>query len=203
MKISVIGAGGQGKTSLVKRLVSDLKIDGFDAVEVVEYARSFIEECGGVQSAWEQLEIMEGQLERERNSEKYEIVVCDITPWLAFPYATTFVDYTSKRDRYVLKRILGRALDICHQYDHCFYLPKIFNLQADEVRKEWAEKAAKNGVANLDGQAMQIDDKIKAFMILFDIPYTTIDATDISERVRFIRKTAGLVLPEKKRVPRK
>jgi len=191
VKISIVGAGGQGKTSLVKRLVSDLKIDGYDAVEVVEYARSFIEECGGVQSAWEQLEIMMGQFERERRAaERYEIVVSDITSWLAFPYSTEYVDYSSKRDRYILKRLFGRVLDVCHLYDYCFYLPKIFLLQLDAVRMEWNNTTRSDNT--LDEKAQVVDEKIRAFMVLFDIDYINVEQQDITERVNFIRSAAGL-----------
>jgi len=183
MKIAIVGAGGQGKTALVKRLVSDLKVLSKDATEVVEYARSYIDACGAPENPWEQLEIIQEQLKREKEAqESYEILVCDITVWIAAVYASFLTDFTNLKHVHVLKRIMNVAIDTCHSYDYCFYLPKNFAPMADKTRMKWRDQYSEG----LDRGMASIDEMILGYMSLFKVPYIEVDAVDIKERSDFI-----------------
>ena len=46
--------------------------------------------------------------------------------------------------------------------------------------------------AGVDDKAQVIDDKIKAFMTLFDIKHVIVEATDINERVEFVRRCINI-----------
>lgn len=186
MKIAIVGAGGQGKTALVKRIVSDLKVLSKDATEVVEYARSYIDECEAPENPWEQLEIIEEQLKRERQAqESYEIVVCDIAVWIAAVYASFLTDFKNPKHIHVLKRIMNTAIETCHSYDYIFYLPKIFMVMPDKTRTKWFKQYSKK-VEELDSGIVSTDEMILSFMTLFKINYIEVDAVDIKERSDFI-----------------
>lgn len=186
MKITIVGAGGQGKTSLVKRLVSDLKIEGYDSVEILEYARSYIEKCGAPENPWEQWEIMMGQYHREKDADgKYDIVVCDINPWVAAAYTPIFVDFKNKKHLHMLKKIMDKAIDTCHDYDYIFYLPKIFKVEMDSVRKDWSGDEDQQ---KLDASMDKVDNALVSFMNLFGMNYIPITVVGIDERVQFIRE---------------
>lgn len=185
MKIAIIGASGQGKTTLTKKLVLDLGLDGYDVTDVVEFARSYIEKYQVPRNVWQQLYICDGQRKREgRACNKYDIVVCDSTSWLASVYAAYIMDFKDKEQMHVLRKVIKQGLEDVLSYDYCFYLPKKLDVKMDQIRKAWDE--------DLNKQSIIIDDKIMAFMTLFNIKYKQIESVDICERVNFIRETIKL-----------
>lgn len=190
MKIAIISAPSQGKTTLVKGLVASLKADGHDAVEVMEMARDYIDICGTPQNPHEQVLIYLGQLEREQKVEPlYKILVCDLTVWMSMVYATLYTNIMDKKHFYAFNYLLEKTIKSIYNYDHCFYLPVNFDGFEDETRKDWNKMS---GFKNVDDGIKVIDEKIKAYMTLFNVPFCIVKETDKEERIKFIRKTINI-----------
>ena len=113
--------------------------------------------------------------------------MCDSTAWLASVYASYMMDKTKSKDVYAFRKVLKRALETYSEYDYCFYLPKMFEVQKDSVRSEWDD--------DLNKQAETIDKKVMAFMELFDIKYIRVECTDNMDRVNYIRQCIGIDKP--------
>ena len=187
LKIAIVGAGGQGKTTLVKRIVSDLKYERYDVGEVVEYARSYIEEYGGISEAWEQVLIFDGQYERERLAvENYDIVVCDITCWVSLVYSVLYLDLDNKKHRGLMAWLFKKTLDIITTYDMCFYLPKVLKVETDKVRRKWNDDLGATDDA-IDHNVDTVDIKVKAFMDLMAIKYILVEDANFEKRVVFVK----------------
>ena len=187
MRVAFVSTASQGKTCLVKRLVSDLKIAGNDCTEVVEFARDYIEMYGPPENLWEQLEFCRAQRAREELAARnYEVLVIDNPIWLPSVYGTRNLDPHSVKDIYPHQKLLEIGLESIKNYDYTFYIRKLFETQFDNVRKDWGKGIDAEKEFNI------IDKKILGFMHLYNVKYHVVDTSNIEERVNIVRGVVKL-----------
>lgn len=62
LKIAIVGAPSCRKTTSAERLVSELKLAGYNAIFCGEFARDYIAETGIIENPFEQLYVTEQQI---------------------------------------------------------------------------------------------------------------------------------------------
>ncbi len=140
-KICVVGAPSTGKTTLASAITEELKRRGHKVEWAKEYARDFIAEHGPDMGAADQLFIVRGQKEREKEAERKnpEFVVCDCSSFSSYIYAFLYETISfDKKEKEEYKMILGEIWDEIkdelYSYDHVFFLPIEFSSEEDGVR---------------------------------------------------------------------
>lgn len=139
IKIGIIGAPSSGKTTLARRLSSSF-VGEVDNVELVaEYARRYILKYGRIESYWEQLKILNKQLNWENTySSKTNILVTDCPIQLIWAYCLDLRDKFdfSKKENYILSDIFSiiNKNNIPFRYDLLIRTNNNYNIIDDGIR---------------------------------------------------------------------
>lgn len=145
-KIAFIGIPGSGKTTLTRRLATELSLN--HNVEIIEeFARSYISKLGGIESVTEQFLITEKQIQREEHI-KADILITDSPVFQGFNYLNDLIS-DSKKDSFYVTEIFKRIYEynIESPYDIVFHIPPDIKPNKDGVRpdlhfdREWRQRA--------------------------------------------------------------
>ncbi|MCL6480034.1 MAG: ATP-binding protein [Peptococcaceae bacterium] len=128
-------------------------------------------------SIFEQFLLYEGQKRREEELHYCDIIFCDNATILNYVYGLLSCDFKNPKEMYALMKLYEWAMKDVPGYEF-FYIPREFDLKKDGVRYE-DEKFA-----------VAIDQKIKNFLDIMNIPYTVVSG-DMETRVNIVKKTIG------------
>ena len=186
MKIAIVGAPSCRKSTTADQVNVMLKTQKYNSAVCEEYARTYILRYGPMTVAHEQLIVLLKQVEKEEELSKvHDIVICDTASWLSYIYCSMLLrqtnEFTSIKGRKLLGEIHKRLLRVLHTYDLTFYMPIQESVVKDGVRVQ------------TDEDRIIIDNKIKGFMSLHDIPYTWLTGP-VEEKADYM---LGVILDKK------
>ncbi|MCF8010432.1 MAG: ATP-binding protein [Clostridiales bacterium] len=181
-KIAVLGGPGTGKTTLCKQLDVDYSLAGYCSSVCLEFARSYISWYGPPENIFEQFLLYEGQKRRERELDYCDIVFCDNATILNYVYGIMSCDIKSPRETYALMKLFEWAMKDIPSYE-IFYIPREFSMNRDGIRYQDEDFAH------------VIDQKIKNFLDIMNIPYHSISG-DMSTRVQAVKEKIGFIEKE-------
>lgn len=180
IRCGVTGVPGSGKTSMTRALAADCRrIDGLSRVEAVpEYARRYIAQYGMIEGVWEQMRILEKQVQWEDSvpADQTDILITDSPIFFSFVYCLE-MGMKTKKDVMMTNDIFKRInkLNYPPRYDIIFHLPPKIKPVQDGIRN------AKNFD---DDWRKQMDHKILSCLTVFPPKkLITIESTGIDERV--------------------
>lgn len=183
-KIAILGGPGTGKTTLCKQLDVDYSMAGYVSDVCLEFARSYIAWYGVPTSIFEQFLLYEGQKRRERELYYCDIIFCDNATILNYVYGLLSCDFKNPKEVYALMKLYEWAMRDIPEYE-IFYIPREFGMERDGIRYQD------------DDFAVVIDNKIKNFLDIMNVPYTIVTGT-LEERVRKVKEKIGFVEKRKR-----
>jgi nicotinamide riboside kinase len=139
IRIGFMGVPGSGKTSTTRALAAICRrIDQVENVELVsEYARRYISKHGGIEEPWEQVRILNKQLEWEDTAaSKADLIITDSPVHLGLAYSLLFPRRTAK-DLMLVNDMFSMLTKLDFpkpRYDVIFHLPPTLKHVADGVR---------------------------------------------------------------------
>ncbi len=179
-RIAISGVPGSGKTSLSRALSAECRrIDGLSKVELVpEYARRYIAQYGPINNVWEQVRILEKQLQWEDSvpSDHTDLLITDSPVFFSFLYCLE-IGTKSQKDAMVVNDIFKKInkLNYPPRYDIIFHLPPKLKPVQDGIRD------ARNFD---DSWRKKMDDKIHACLTVFPPKkLVVIESTSMNDRV--------------------
>lgn len=178
IKIAVISGPGTGKTTLCKEVDNILGLMGKNSGLCLEFARTYVNRFGPPANVFEQFVVYQGQKRREDDLARCEYIICDNATFLCYVYATFNIDFRNDKERYALNELYNMALKDMFSYDEIFYIPREFSLSRDGTRYQGEE------------EALLVDEKIRAFLLFHNLPYTTVKGT-VRERCATILEKLG------------
>lgn len=190
MKITIVGAPCTGKTILTRALTNELCLRGYNADMVSEYVQGFlsryIRPFKTTTDLLDQVMIFRGQQERENDLSHKDIVVCDSSTFLIYTY-TLFRNFAaeSERNRMVIKEMRKDTLRDLPSYTRVLYLPPVVPYRKNSYRWTTVSENDRKG----------LDEKLRAFFTLENVPFSEITATDIEERLNQSMEAISDILP--------
>jgi nicotinamide riboside kinase len=178
MKVAIVGAPCTGKTILTRALTNELCLRGHNADMVSEYVQGFlsryIRPFKMTTDLLDQVMIFRGQREREDDLSHKDIIVCDSSTFLIYVY-TLFRKFSaeSERNRMVIKEMRKDTLRDLPGYTKVLYLPPFIPYKKNSY--QWTTA--------LENDRRRLDEKLRAFFTIEDIPFCEITATDIKGRL--------------------
>jgi len=198
-KAGFVGGPGSGKTLAALELTVQLKLLGYDARYLEEYATEYFEQTGPPMHFRESREIMDGQVEMEeravnpKTGKTRDFVICGSTSFMPCVYARHYppsdLDDLRVRDKYnhLVKKLDDRSRkELIPSYDFIFFLPIEHAYRTDAVRYQDDEEEAK-----------EIERKFKEFLNDNHAKYHVLSGT-LEERVR---QALAVLLSEKEFAP--
>lgn len=136
-RIGIAGVPCSGKTSLARALSGFcITEQRFSKVELTsEYAREYIARYGSIESVWDELLILENQLDWENRFSEVDLTITDSPIQLIYVYALQ-LKKDSIKDTLVMERILRKINNLGPRYDVVFYLPPVIKPIKDGVRPD-------------------------------------------------------------------
>lgn len=183
-KIAILGGPGTGKTTLCKQLDVEYSLAGYISDVCLEFARTYIARYGVPASIFEQFLLYEGQKRRENELKHCDIIFCDNATILNYVYGLMNCDFKSDKEMYALMKLYEWAMKDLPGYE-VFYIPREFACEKDGIRYQD------------DDYAMVVDQKIKNFLDIMNVPYVEITG-DLPTRVEKMKQLIGF---EQKRKP--
>ena len=183
IKVAILGGPGTGKTTLCKQLDVDYGLAGYISAICEEFAREYIVNYGIPTSVFEQFLLYEGQKRREHSLANNDIIFCDNATILCYVYGVMTCDFSNAKEKYALLKLYEWAMRDLNEYI-IFYITRELDLIEDGVRYQ-----------NLEF-AMEVDNKIKNFLGMMNIPYTTVNGT-LQERINIVKDR--IQLPQKRK----
>ena len=181
-KISIVGAPSTGKTILARHLTNTLSMTGFDADNVLEYARTYLFRYikpvkRKKQNLLDQVMIYTGQKRREEDLKYCEFVICDSATFIPYIFAgISGYDLNDPRDVMVVHKLFKWSIQEITTYDFIFYLPPDI---------EYKPKDAEWKVSSGDERA-DIARRIESYLLDIKFPYFRVESKDTEERGEFI-----------------
>lgn len=179
VKCAFIGGPGIGKTTLIKQLDVEYSMAGYISNICLDFARTYIIRYGPPKSIFEQFLMYEGQKQQEAEVAYCDIVFCDNATILNYVYGLVLYDNKDNREVYALMKLFEWAMKDLPDYE-LFYIPREFALHLDGV------------IYQSEEMAIKIDQKIKDFLDLMNVPYTVVKGT-MEERVQTVKNKIGFV----------
>ena len=176
--VGLCGGPSSGKTTLARALANELGLQGRNAEFVPEYAREHIANCdrsviNNPRDLLHQAVILPTQMEREDAvPDAVEFVISDSPLLIHGVYTQMMTNFLDHNQKMFYMRHLQTLLENRDRYDPVFFLPpNDIEFKTDGLRKQDAERAH------------NIGEKIKAFLVYYDIPFHTITGS-VEERVQ-------------------
>ena len=154
IRIGIAGSPSSGKTTLARSLAASF-VGGLDSVELIsEYARRYIIKYGRIENYWEQLKILNKQLDWENTfSKNTDLIVTDSPIQLMWAYCLDLRDKNNfnKKENFLLNDIFSiiNKNNSPERYNYIIKINKELNPTDDGIRhitgieKEWIEKIDK------------------------------------------------------------
>lgn len=178
-KCAFLGGPGTGKTTLIKQLDVDFSMAGYLSSSCMDFARSYIIRYGPPRTIFEQFLLYEGQKQSEAELSHCDIIFCDNATILNYVYGLLLCDFKSRQQVYALMKLYEWAMKDLPEYE-IFYIPREFPLHSDGVIYQNEEMAA------------VVDQKIKSFLDMMNVPYTVITG-DLASRIQQVKDKLGFV----------
>lgn len=180
IRVGFMGVPGAGKTSTARALAAACRgIDGIKNVEIVpEYARRYIAKFGGIEEPWEQVRVLNKQIEWEDTaSAKADLIITDSPVHLGLAY-TLFFPRRSMKDVMLVNDLFSMLTKLDFpkpRYDIIFHLPPVLKPVDDGVR----------AAVQFDDDWRRAMDKrlVSVFRMLPPTRYCSIKATALDSRV--------------------
>lgn len=140
LKIGFSGVPGTGKTLMARALAAACRfIPALGGVELIdEYARSYINTYGPIETVWEQMRIFKKQLAREEKvPQSLGLLVTDSPVFLGLSYALELARPGSRKDNMVVNDLWKEMHKLQLErprYDLIFHLAPTFPAEADGTR---------------------------------------------------------------------
>jgi nicotinamide riboside kinase len=171
-KIGICGAPSSGKSETAKNLsfVLNTKYEA-NSFHVTEYATTFLQKYNRLPTVSDQLFIFDGQLNRELNASKANIVISDCPVFLSYVYLTHInKDELNNNNAFMLSKLYKKSLFASLGYTDIIFLELI------EYRD--------NGIRyNSSKEALEIQNKIKNFLDYNNINYMSSTYRDFNKIV--------------------
>jgi len=138
--IGFVGAPSTGKTTLARAVANAVGLKGFSVEFVAEYARTYIQRFGALESVREQLVIFDTQARREDDARGTgaAFVVAETPVFTGYAYGLEKMRSVAK-DQEALQVLHRWILPRLGLYDRIYYLPIELPLQRDGTRSETEE----------------------------------------------------------------
>jgi len=179
-KCAFLGGPGIGKTTLIKQLDVDYSMAGYISSICPDFARTYVIRYGPPSSIFEQFLLYEGQKQAEDELSHCDIIFCDNATVLSYVYGLMLCDFQNPQQVYALMKLYEWAMKDLSGYE-LFYIPREFPLQPDGV------------IYQDEGGAAQVDQKIKNFLDIMNVPYTVVKG-DMEARINTVKEKIGFVL---------
>jgi len=166
-KVGICGTASGGKIETAKWIthVLNTQYDG-NAFNVAEYATNFIQEHGRPPEFEDQLVLLLGQLDREKNAQTADFIVSDCPVFLNYVYCLHLnKKELSERSAILLSEIYQRVLFDLLTYDNLFLL-KLIRYKENRVRFQGFEKA------------QEIQERIYSFLDDHQVEYSAVTYND-------------------------
>lgn len=138
LKIGFTGVPGSGKTTLCTKLAGVARDSlGTKVVsQVNEYARRYISKYGPPTALWEQVRILQKQIEWETSCSNSDLIVCDSPTPLGFLYSVELRNPVNRKDSILMTDLFSMLQKFTYEqpYDIIFHLPPILTPVKDGVR---------------------------------------------------------------------
>lgn len=140
IRVGFTGIPSTGKTSIARALAAFFKkTEDVKNLELIaEYARTYIENYGPMETIWEQYKVLDKQLDKENRVPKHtDLLITDSPLPLAFLYVLDLRKDTAK-DSMVVDDMFHKinSLNRPRRYDIIFHLPPTIEVVNDGVRPE-------------------------------------------------------------------
>ncbi len=165
MIVAFIGGPGTGKTTLANEVTAELKKRGVSAQFVGEYIRNYVEKHKSFpRHVSDQHVVLRGQTKREDEAASSAgCVVTDSAAWLSGVYATALIGENDRSDFVTAFDLMEDTILDFNRYSVVFLMPRKFKFDT-RTRSQ----------SNED-EAIRIDEKIRAFITLFNIDVVELD----------------------------
>lgn len=194
IRVAFSGIPSTGKTSIARALAAFFKkTETVKNIELItEYARTYIENFGPMETIWEQYKVLDKQTDKENQVPKQtDLLITDSPLPLAFLYVLDLRKDTAK-DSMVVDDMFHKinSLNRPRRYDIIFHLPPIIEVVNDGVRPEKHCDPAWRAEADNSIQFI--------FKTLFPPKkFVVMEATDLKARVNFCNKVLEEYLAER------
>jgi len=174
--IGFVGAPSVGKTTLARSVANEVGLRGFSVEFVAEYARTYLQRFGPIESAHEQLVIFESQARREDDARGTgaAFVVAETPVFTGYAYGLEKM--RTVKDRKILHVLHRWILARMSFYDRIYYLPIELPLQQDGVRSE------------TEATRRILDSRLRASLEFWAPSYVTVRGS-LEDRMRVVLET--------------
>ena len=175
--IGFVGAPSTGKTTLSRAVANMVGLRGFSVEFVAEYARTYIQRFGAVESVHEQLIIFDAQARREDDARgtAVDFVVAETPTFTGYAYGLAAMRSTVK-DQEALQVLHRWILARLPFYDRVYYLPIEMPIQQDGTRME------------TEGTRRILDSQLRASLELWSPSYIVVSG-GLEDRIQMVLET--------------
>jgi len=175
--IGFVGAPSTGKTTLARAVANAVGLKGLSVEFVTEYARTYIQRFGALESVREQLVIFDTQARREDDARSTgaAFVVAETPVFTGYAYGLEKMRPTAK-DQEALQVLHRWILPRLALYDRIYYLPIELPLQQDGTRSETEETRR------------ILDSRLRASLELWAPSYITVRG-ELADRMQVVIET--------------
>lgn len=176
--IGFVGAPSTGKTTLARAVANQVGLKGIPVEFVAEYARTYIQRFGAVESVHEQLVIFDTQARREDDARGTgaAFVVAETPVFTGYAYGLGAMQQPTAKSREALHMLHRWILARLPLYDRVYYLPIELPLQRDGTRQE-TEEARR-----------VLDSRLRASLELWAPSYTIVNG-GLEDRMQTVLET--------------
>jgi len=175
--IGFVGAPSTGKTTLARAVANEVGLRGLAVEFVSEYARTYIQRYGPIESVSEQLVIFDGQARREDDARSTgaDYVIAETPVFTGYAYGLEKMSASAKDTR-VLQVVHRLILERLRLYHRVYYIPIELPLQRDGTRSETEETRRR------------LDARLRASLELWAPSFVTVRG-DLKDRMQVVLET--------------